>query len=124
GGVEAIRQRVGVRLEALGDQAILLLTQLEEELALSLGGPELYHPPVVHDVAEDIGADPPGGVAGQLDAAARIVLFHRLHQPDVSLLNAIEQRQWTSVGLVGDLDDPPKVGGGQAVSGLYISRPG
>ena len=47
-------------------------SQLKNSLPLGLGGPNLHHLPVVHDVAKDVRADPPCRVRGQLHPAIGI----------------------------------------------------
>jgi hypothetical protein len=90
-------------------ELLALLAQVEEQLALGLGGADLHQPPVVEDELEDVGADPEGRVGRQLDPAVRIVLPHRLHQADVALLHQVEQVLVAAV-LVGDLHHQAQVG--------------
>src|SRR5258708_952803 len=37
--------------------------------------------------------DPPGGIGGELEAAAELESVHRLHQPEISFLNQVEERE-------------------------------
>ena len=78
--------------------------------------------PVVHDEADDVGADPPGGVGGELHALERVVLLHRLHEPDVPLLDEVEELEGGAAVLVGDLHHQAQVGGDQLVGGVARRR--
>jgi hypothetical protein len=77
--------------------------------SLRLRGADLHEAPVVQDEPEHVRADPPGGVARKLHATIRIVAFHRLHEPDVSLLDEVHDVSVRAPVLVGDLHDQPKV---------------
>src|SRR3989442_1131591 len=64
---------------------------------------------LVGDGAGDRLPDPPGGVGRELVAALVLELVHRLHQPDVSFLDQVEELQ-TAVGvLLGDRHDQTEV---------------
>src|SRR6185295_8267077 len=49
--VEPLREELRPGDETLRLEPILLLLEIEEELPLRLGGTELHHAPVVHDIA-------------------------------------------------------------------------
>ena len=106
--------------EALGLEPVLLLLQVEEELALRLRRADLHHPPVVHHVADDVGADPPDGVRREADAAVGIELLHRLHEADVALLDQVEQVAEGALVLARDHHHQPQVGGDQTVRRLDV----
>jgi hypothetical protein len=90
-----------------------LLAEVEEQLPLVLRGPDLDQPPVVEDVLEDVGADPPPGVGAELHPAVGIELLHRLDQADVPLLHQVEQVLVGAAILVGDLHHQAQVRGHQ-----------
>jgi hypothetical protein len=121
GDVQPLGEQLGSGLVALLEQPLLLLAQLEEELPLGLGGPQLHHPPVVHDVAKDVRADPPGRVGRELHPALGIELLHRLHQADVPLLHQVEQRERIAVVLVGQLHHQAQVGRDQPRRGVQVT---
>jgi len=83
--------RVGVGRIAL--QALLHRTQVEEQLALRLGGRDLHHAPVAQDVFMDLGLDPVQRIADQTHALGRVEAAHRLHQTDVAFLDQVALRQ-------------------------------
>jgi hypothetical protein len=73
---------------------------------------------LVGDGAGDGLANPPGGVGGELVAAAVLELVDRLHQADVALLNEVEELQAAVGVLLGDGDDQAQVGLDQLALGL------
>ena len=73
---------------------------------------------LVGDGAGDRLADPPGGVGGELVAAAVLELVHRLHQADVALLDQVEELQAAVGVLLGDGDHQAQVGDDQLLLGL------
>ena len=67
-------------------------------------------PAVVGEAAFDALSDPPGGVGGELEAERRVELVGRPHQPDVAVLDPIEELQ---IGVPVDprqADDQAQVG--------------
>ena len=62
-------------------------------------------------------ADPPRGVRRELEALAVVELLDRPDQPEVALLDQVEQRQAAAHVLLGDRDDQPQVGLDQALAG-------
>jgi hypothetical protein len=102
-------------------RSLALLAQVEEQLALGLGGADLHQAPVVQDELEHVGADPVRRVARQLDAPVRVVLGHGLHQPDVALLHQVEQVAMRPTVLVRDLDHQAQVGLDQLARGLGVA---
>ena len=73
---------------------------------------------LVGDGARDGLTDPPGGVSGELVAAAVFELVDRLHETDVAFLNQIEELQ-TAVGvLLRDRDDETQVRLGHFLLGV------
>jgi hypothetical protein len=72
---------------------------------------------LVGDGAGDGLADPPGGVGGELVAAAVFELVHRLHQADVAFLDQVEELQAAVGVLLGDGDHQAQVGLGHLALG-------
>ena len=60
--------------------------------------------------ARDCLADPPGGVGRELVAAAVFEFVHGLHQPDIALLDQIQELQAAIGVFLGDGDHEPEVG--------------
>src|SRR5438132_7794545 len=109
-------------LEPLPEKLLLLLAQVEEELALRLRRPELHHAPVVHQVPQDVRANPPRRVGRELHAPKRVVFLHRVHQAYVSFLDQIEQVEGRAPVFVGDLHHQPQIRGHQPVRDLRVVR--
>ena len=65
---------------------------------------------LIGDGAGDGLANPPGGVGGELVAAAVLELVDRLHQADVALLDQVQELQAAVRVLLGDGDDEAQVG--------------
>jgi hypothetical protein len=99
-----------------------LLSQVEEELALSLRRSELDEPPVVQNEPQDVGANPPSGVRGELDAAVGVVALDRLHQADVPLLNEVHDVSVSAAIFVGNFYDEPKIGRDQSGRHFRVLR--
>jgi hypothetical protein len=90
-------------------EALLLLVEVEEELALRLRGAELHQAPVVDDEPQDVRADPPRRVGRELHPAVRVVALHRLHEADVALLHEVHEVAVGAAVLVGDLHHQAEV---------------
>ena len=75
-------------------------------------------PRVVGDRAGDGLADPPRRVRRELEAAAVLEAVDRLHEPDVALLDQIEQAQVASQITLGHRDDEAEVRLHQLLLGL------
>ena len=65
---------------------------------------------LICDGAGDRLTNPPGGVGGELEAAAVLELVDCLHQADVTLLNQVEELQATVGVFLGDGDYQTQVG--------------
>ena len=63
-------------------------------------------------------ADPPGGVGRELETLAPVELLHRVDQPQVALLDQIEQWQLRGLILLGDGDHQAQVGRDEGLGGL------
>ena len=72
---------------------LLVLAQVEEQLALRLGRGDLHQPPVAQHVLVDLGADPVHGERHQPHADRRVEALDRLHQADVAFLDQVAHRQ-------------------------------
>src|SRR5262249_59545428 len=59
--------------------------------------------------ASDRLADPPRRIRGELEAAAVLEPVHRLHEPDVSLLDEVQQAQIAAQIALGDGHHEAKV---------------
>src|ERR1051325_1881033 len=119
--VEALGEELGARREALGLESFLFLLQIEEELALRLRRADLDHAPVVNEVPDDIGANPPDGIRRKADAAVRIEVLHRLHQADIALLDEIEEIAKRALILARDHHHESQVRRDEFVSRLDVS---
>ena len=73
---------------------------------------------LIGDGAGDGLANPPGGVGGELVAAAVFEFVDGLHQADVALLNEVEELEAAVGVLFGDGDDQAQVGFDQLALGL------
>ena len=65
-------------------------------------------------------ANPPGGVGGELEAAAVLVLVDRPHQAGVALLDQVQEAQAAVAVLLGDRDDQPQVAAGELPLDLLV----
>jgi hypothetical protein len=68
---------------------------------------------LVGDGACDGLANPPGGVRGELVAAAPVELVGAFHEPEIAFLDQVEKLQAMMGVFLGDGDDQAKVGFGQ-----------
>ena len=73
---------------------------------------------LVGDRTGDRLPDPPGGVGGELIAAAVLELVHRLHQADVAFLDQIKELQAAVGVFLGDRDHQAQVGLDHLLLGL------
>ncbi len=72
---------------------------------------------LVGHAAGDRLADPPRGVGGELEALGVVELLDRADQPEVALLDEVEQRHAAAGVALGQRDDEPQVGLEQVVAG-------
>ena len=98
------------------------LLQIEEELALGLGGADFHQPPVVHQVTDDIRADPPHRVRREADATVGDRSLDRLDQADVALLNQVEQITRGAREFMRNLDHQAQIRGNQPQRVLLVMR--
>src|SRR5881396_2590237 len=118
--VEALGDQLRTGREALALEPLALLGEVEEELALRLRGADLHQAPVVHDVADDVGADPPHRVGGEADAAVGVEVLDRLEEADVPLLDEVEEIVEGALVLARDHHDQPEVGRDEAPRRLPV----
>ena len=78
-------------------------------------------PPVVHDVADDVGADPPHRVRREAHAAVRVEVLDRLEQPDVALLHEVEQVVDGALVLARDHHDEAEIRGDEVPRRLPVA---
>jgi hypothetical protein len=83
--------------------------QVEEELALGLGGRHLHEPPVAQDVFMDLRLDPVDGKRDQAYPAVGVETLYRLHEPDVALLDEVRVRQPVAEVPARQRHDQPQV---------------
>jgi hypothetical protein len=102
----------------VGLQALLHRAQVEEELALGLGGGDLDHAPVPEDVLVDLGLDPVQRVADQAHALLGVEALDGLHQADVAFLDAGRPAAARSPGT-GARPRPPGAGATAPASGGF-----
>lgn len=109
----------GLDPQALGDamdflvvqpgQALLLAAQVEEQLALRLGGGDLDDPPVAQDELVDLRLDPVHGEGHQANAHFRVETLHGLHQADVAFLDQVGLGQAVPRITLGDMNNEAQV---------------
>src|SRR3546814_14468147 len=90
-------------------QALLALAQVEEQLALRLGGGDLDDAPVLEDELVHLGADPVHRETDQAHADRRVEALDRLHPADVAFLDQVPQRQAVAVVAAGHVHHEPPV---------------
>src|SRR5699024_6308102 len=87
--------------------------QVEEQLALRLGGRNLDNAPVAQDVFVDLGADPVHGEGNQAHADIRIEALDGLHQADIAFLHQVGQWQAVTGVAARNVHDETQVGQNQ-----------
>ena len=79
---------------------------------------------LVGDRAGDRLADPPRGVGGELEALGVVELVDRPHQPEVALLDQVEQLHAAAGVTLGDRHDQAQVGLGELALGALAALHG
>ena len=104
-GGDLDRRRLAVEQggEALG-------AGVDEAVVLAHVGRHADRAGAVGDGPADRLADPPRGVRGELEAAAMVELLDRPHQPEVALLDEVEQRQPARLVATRHRHHEPEVG--------------
>ena len=97
------------------------LAQVEEQLALRLGGGDLHQPPVAQHVLVDLGADPVHGEGNQAHADVRVEALHGLHQADVAFLDQVADRQTIAAVAARDVHDEAQVRQHQLTRGIEVA---
>src|SRR5215475_2888377 len=77
---------------------------------------------LVSQRAGDTLADPPGSIGAELKSLAVLIPFGCFHQPDVSFLHEIQQRQPPTGITFGHINDKAKVAADQLVFGFLKDR--
>src|SRR5690606_27916757 len=85
-------------------QLLLGAAQVEEQLALGLGGSHLDDAPVAQDEFVDLGADPVHGEGHQAHTHFRVEALDRLHQADVAFLDQVGLGQAVAGIAAGDMN--------------------
>ena len=76
---------------------------------------------LVGDGSGDGLPDPPGGVGGELEAAAVVELLDGAHEADVAFLNQVKERHAGPGIVLGDRDDEAQVGLDELALGRHIA---
>jgi hypothetical protein len=111
---------VGVAIRGFALELALHRAQVEEQLALRLGGRHLDHAPVLQDVLVDLGLDPVQRVADQAHALLGVEPLDGLHEPDVAFLDQVAVRQAVTQVLPRHRHDQPQVGQHQPAGCVQI----
>ena len=102
-------------------QTLLGLAQVEEQLALGLGGGHLDHAPVAQHIFVDLGLDPVHGEGNQTHPDTRVEALDRLHQADVAFLHQIGLRQAIAGVALGHVNDKTQMRHDQLTGSLEIA---
>ena len=102
-------------------EPLLGLAQVEEQLALRLGGGHLDDAPVAQHVLVDLGADPVHREGHQPHPDLRVEVLDRLHQADAALLHQVAERQPVAGVAARHVDHEPQVVQHQAARRLDIA---
>jgi len=95
---------------AQGVAAGLQSAQVEEQLALGLGGGHLDQAPVLEDVFVDLGLDPVDREGHQTHAPVGVEALDRLHEADIAFLDQVGMGQTVAQVATGDRNHQPQVG--------------
>jgi hypothetical protein len=95
--------------------------QVEEQLALRLGGGHLDQAPVLQDVLVNLGLDPVQRVADQAHALVGVEALDGLHQADVALLDQVGVRQAVAQVLARGGNHQPQVRQHQLSGGFDVA---
>ena len=117
------RQAEALRKLLLGRLAPELLPHLPGQPPQPGGGLDHVHRNAnrrrrVGDRAGDRLADPPGRIGRELEAPAVVELVHALHQPDIALLDQVQELEAPVPVPLGDRDHEPQVGLDHLLLGL------
>ena len=90
-------------------KTLLGATQVEEQLALSLGGRDLHDAPVTQHELVNLGLDPMHGKGDEAYALMRVETLDRLHQADVTFLDQVRLLQAIAAVAARDMHDEAQV---------------
>ena len=76
-------------IQGVGLETLFHGAQVEEQLALGLGGGHLDHAPVFQNVFMDLGLDPVHGIAHQAHPLVGVKAFDGLHQAQIAFLDQV-----------------------------------
>src|SRR5690606_7962975 len=76
---------------------------------------------LVSNSASNCLPNPPSSISGKLKASTPVILLHRFHQANVSLLNQIKQGQSTAYVFLSNRHHQPQVSINQFLSSLTIT---
>ncbi len=108
-------------MKAVVFELLLLTFKVEKQFALRLRGTDFDQSPIVHQMLNDVGLDPKGGIIGKFYIFIRVKFFNRPDKPKISLLNQIEQILHPKTAVFhGDLNYQPQVGRDQILSCLFV----
>ena len=113
------RHRGGLRL-GQPRQILLHLAQIEEQLALRLGGGDLHQAPVAQHILMNLGADPMHREGHQAHAHRRVEALDRLHEADIAFLHEIAHGQAIAQVAAGNVHDESQVREHQLPGGIQI----
>ena len=74
---------------------------------------------LLSDIAADRLADPPGGVCAKLETARRVKFIDRPQQPQITLLDQIEERNTPAQITLGNADHQTQIGADQGLAGFF-----
>jgi hypothetical protein len=114
------RVHVADFLVAEGAEALLEAAQIEEQLALRLGGRDLHDAPVAQDELMDFGADPVDRKGHQPNSALGIEALDGLHQADIAFLNQVGLVESVAEIAARDRNHHAKVGENQGAGGVDV----
>ena len=103
-------------------EALFVAAQVEEELALRLGGSDLDDTPVAQNEFVDFGANPVHREGDQTDVHGGVEAANRLHQADITLLNEVGMGQAVAAVAAGNVGDETQMGHHQLTGRIHVSR--
>ena len=88
---EVFGEPFGGGFDALGEELFAGAVEVVIKFALGLGGADLHESVVIHEVFEDVGADPPLGVAREADLAVGVEAANGVDEAEVTFLDEVEE---------------------------------
>src|SRR5882724_4334589 len=105
----SIRRHGGGFLRRQPGEVLFQAAQVEEQLALRLGGGDLDQPPVTQYVLVNLGANPVDRERHQPYVEGGIEALDRLHEADVALLDEVTDRQSVAAVAARNVHHEPQV---------------